>query len=226
MSDSTTRRSFFSRLTASVAALGLGTGTAAAQTASGDFKPTRHPEDDWLDKLPGQHRCFLDAVSPRGAGEAMRYASNVFTASKDGYKLGDADTAIVICLRHQATPFAWNDAIWAKYGATITGEIKFNDPKTGKAAVVNMYNTTGYGEALENRNITFDALAKRGVHFAVCMLSTRRHSGVIARVSGGSADEIYKELTSNLIPNAHLVPAGVVAINRSQERGYSLQYVG
>ena len=45
-------------------------------------------------------------------------------------------------------------------------------------------------------------------------------------MSGGSADEIYKELTSNLIPNAHMVPAGVVAINRSQERGYSLQYVG
>ena len=226
MSDTTTRRSFFSRLTATAAAFGFGTGTAAAQAASGEFKPARHAEDDWFDKLPGQHRYFLDALSPKGAGEAMRFASNVFTASKDGYKLGDGDTALVICLRHNATPFAWNDAIWAKYGATITGEIKFDDPKTGKPAVINMYNAAGYGDVLENRNTTLDALAKRGVHFAVCNLATRRHAGVIARASGASADDIYKELTANLIASAHMVPAGVVAINRSQERGYSFQYVG
>ena len=37
--------------------------------------------------------------------------------------------------------------------------------------------------------------------------------------------DIFKELTENLIPNAHMVPAGIVAVNRAQERGYSFAYV-
>ena len=39
--------------------------------------------------------------------------------------------------------------------------------------------------------------------------------------TGGDADTIYNELAANLIPNSHLVPAGIVAVNRAQERGYS-----
>jgi hypothetical protein len=39
----------------------------------------------------------------------------------------------------------------------------------------------------------------------------------------GDTDAIIKELGANLVcPNARLVPAGIVAVNRSQERGYSI----
>ena len=103
---------------------------------------------------------------------------------------------------------------------------RFDDPKTKKAPVINVYNTTGYADALPNRNIALDALAKRGVHYAVCGLSTRRISGVIARATGTPVDAIFKELSANLIVSGHLVAAGVVAVNRSQERGYSVQFVG
>ena len=47
----------------------------------------------------------------------------------------------------------------------------------------------------------------------------------IARGAGGNPDDIYNELVSNLIPNAHIVPAGIVALARAQERGYSFTYV-
>ena len=43
--------------------------------------------------------------------------------------------------------------------------------------------------------------------------------------NGGNADAIFKELTENLIPGGHMVPAGIVAVNRAQERGYSFSYV-
>ena len=33
---------------------------------------------------------------------------------------------------------------------------------------------------------------------------------------------LYKELTANLVANARMVPAGIVAVNRAQERGYTL----
>ena len=40
--------------------------------------------------------------------------------------------------------------------------------------------------------------------------------------TGGTADAIYKELAANLIDKARLVPAGIVAVNRAQEHGYSI----
>lgn len=210
-----------------MAAFGLGAGTAQAQaTAPGAYRPARHPEDDWLDSMPGQHRIFLDALSPNGAGEAIAFATNTFTGNKNGYDLNDADIAVVICLRHFATPFAFTDAVWSKYGTVMAGLVKFEDPKTKKAPVVNVYNTTGYAESLPNRNIPLEALAKRGVHFAVCGLATRLQASLIARAHGISQDDALKELTTNLVPNGHIVAAGVVAVNRSQERGYSFMYVG
>ena len=41
-----------------------------------------------------------------------------------------------------------------------------------------------------------------------------------------SVDDALKELGANLLPNGHIVPAGVVAVNRAQEHGYSFMYVG
>src|SRR5436190_850108 len=47
---------------------------------------------------------------------------------------------------------------------------------------------------------------------------------MVARAVGSSANEIYDELAANLVSNSHLVPAGIVAVNRAQERGYSFVY--
>jgi hypothetical protein len=66
-----------------------------------------------------------------------------------------------------------------------------------------------------------DSLLKRGVHLAVCQVSTRGNAGAIATATGASADAIYNELVANLLSNAHIVPAGIVAVNRAQEHGYS-----
>ena len=71
-----------------------------------------------------------------------------------------------------------------------------------------------------------DVQVKRGVHFAVCNMSTHRLARFIARKLDGNEDNIYKELTGNAIVNAHFVPAGIIAVNHAQERGYSIAYVG
>ena len=43
-----------------------------------------------------------------------------------------------------------------------------------------------------------------------------------AAASGITADAAYKDITSNLIGHGRLVPAGIVAVNRAQEHGYSI----
>ena len=40
------------------------------------------------------------------------------------------------------------------------------------------------------------------------------------------SEAVYKELTSNLIRNSHMVAAGIVAVNRAQERGYTFANAG
>src|SRR5436305_14321295 len=109
------RRSLMSGLGAA-AVLGLTPKTTLAQTPAKPFQPARHSEDAWLNAVHGTHRSFIDASTASGAGEAILYANNLYEANKTGYSLPETDIAVVVCMRHFATAFAYNDAIWMKYG--------------------------------------------------------------------------------------------------------------
>lgn len=225
------RRSFLSRIAAGAGAFGAAFGGAtiaqaqSAPAASG-FQPARHAEDDWLDQTTAKHRFFYDNTTTGGFGEALFFARNYFVANASGYKLADADLAQVICMRHDSTSFAFTDAMWVKYGAALSERAShFVDPKTKAVPTINVFLVGGYGDGLKNGNVTIDQMAKRGVRFAVCSMATRAAAQLAAQKTGGNVDAIFKELTENLIPNARMVPAGIVAVNRAQERGYSVAYV-
>lgn len=233
------RRSFLTRLGAGVAAftsaMGLSAHGAAAQDIGGathtpadqpGFTPARHAQDDWLDQIPGKHRFFFDATTPNGAGEAITFASNYYAANKTGYGLDPSDLAVVICLRHWATPFAFSDVIWERYGTHLAERIKFTDPRTQGAPDINVYQASNYGMLLRSRGTTLDTMIGRGTHFAVCDMATRAFAGIIAGKVGKLADAIYEEMRASAIANSHFAPAGIVAVNRAQERSYSVQYIG
>jgi len=224
------RRSFLSRLgvgmTAVGATLGSSAVTAQAPAPGARWQPARHAQDDWLDQLPGQHRLVFDTTSPAGFGSAMLYTNNYFLANQNGYGLGNTELAVVIVVRHNSTQFAYNDAIWAKYGVMLTQPTNFNDPETKQAPKINIFNSPTRVGSLPSLGTTLDSLLKKGVHIAVCQLATRRFAGAIAQATSGNADSIYSELTANLVGNSHMVPAGIVAVNRAQERGYSSAIIG
>jgi hypothetical protein len=218
------RRAFLTGLGATVATVGAASAGVGAQ-APARFQAARHEKDNWMDTLPGRHRMIIDGVTANGAGEAILFANNLFEANKSGYAIAERDVAIIVCLRHFATPFAFTDAIWAKYGAAMSGPIQFTDPKTKQPPATNLYNAASYGMALPNLGNTLDSLVKRGAHFAVCDMATHFFATQLAGATG-NADAVYKELTASTIPNSHFVAAGVVAVNRAQERGYTLIYAG
>src|SRR4051812_32457667 len=167
-----------------------------------------------MDTLPAAHRTVFDATSAEGVDDIRRYASNVFLANRTGYGLESRDVGILIVLRHYATPCGYNDAIWAKYGSVFAAEMKTPD---AKAPAANPANATGE---------TFDSLSAQGAHFGVCKMATRRSPGMIARSTNGPADAVFEELSKNLVRNAHLTPAGIVAVGRAQERGFTFGYGG
>jgi intracellular sulfur oxidation DsrE/DsrF family protein len=226
------RRSFISRTGGGAAALAAvvaaGGTSATAQSApqAAPWKPARHAEDDWFDKLPGSHRFFFDTLTPQGLAQTLLFTNNYYIANKNAYGLEPAQLAIVICVRHRATGFAFTDAIWAKYGGPLGERAEFVDPKTKEAPKINVLLASGYGNQLPNNGVLLDAVLKNGVQLAVCQMATRANATLIAQRTGGKVDEIYQELVSNLVPNSHMVPAGIVAVNRAQERGYAFSYGG
>lgn len=225
------RRSFLSRIgagtTAVFGAALVGGGATLQGQSAGTTRavPRRHAQDDWFDQLPGQHRLLLDTTTADAFGSALLYANNFLTASQTGYGLKDSDSAIVIVVRHFATVFAYNDAIWAKYGAVLSQRINFNDPQTNQPPKINVYNSASHVGALPSLGNTLDVVLKRGVHLAVCQMATRLFSAGLAQATGGTADAVYNEVVGNLVANSHIVPAGIVALSRAQERGYTFASV-
>jgi len=220
-SQDTTRRSFGAALGALFAAT-LGSGVANAQSRATGFQPARHPQDAWLDAIPGKHRTFIDASTVNGGGAALLYAYNLYEANRKDYALPARDVAVVVCFRHSATAFGFNDAMWAKYGKTMNATVQLSDPNTKQPPTTNLFYSVDYGTALPNLGSTIQDLVKLGTHFAVCGMASRGLAESIAADTRSDADSVYKELLANTIPNSRIVSAGVLAVNRAQEYGYTL----
>ena len=224
------RRSFLSRLSTGAAAFAAAVAGGAAvsyspSVSAATFQPELHEKDDWMDKIPGKHRVVFDTTTPDVLGDALAFANNYFRANKSDYGLQNSDLAVIVIMRHRATSFAYSDAMWAKYGEHMSKRAMFTDPKNNEAPKVNLYNVPGdYKPALPNRGNTVDNLLKMGAHLGVCSTATRGIATAIAEATGQKADDVVKELVANLYnPNvSHMVPAGIVAATRAQERGYSI----
>jgi len=228
------RRSFLARLGTGVGVLGaaaVGSSAAIADVAAPGgadavWRPARHEQDDWFDKIPGVHRFVFDITTPDGVALALRFANNYYNASQNAYGLKETDLAVLFIARHKATSFGYSDAMWAKYGKQFSEQSEFTDPKTQRPPTVNVYAKPddGSGDPVSG---AMPALIKKGVHFGVCATATRGIAGRIAKTAGGDTDAIVKELGENLIcANARFVAAGIVAVNRAQEHGYSLVSAG
>jgi hypothetical protein len=236
ISNPVARRAFVTGL--GVGAATLSVGLASCATAEEAAKPAGPPmpaavqiwhptlesQDDWME-LPGKHRFVFDALSVKGAGEALFFANNYLVFSKSGYGLAPTDNATIVILRHMATPFAYNDAMWKKYGAVWGKMLKHKDPKTKRTALRNTL-MTAPPKAPADEAVSIPIMVDKGVHFAVCGAATHFIAGIIAKKTKAKAGDIYADLAANLVANSHMVSAGIVAVNRAQERGYAFSYIG
>lgn len=234
--ETTARRSLLNGLgVAALAGVALATPAQAAKKNAGKaFEPARHPEDAWMDALPGTHRVFIDTDSASGAGNALRYATNILNAQASGYKGSDKDMAIIVCLRHMSTPLGFNDAMWAKYGSSLSAMAGGGARAGGAPAAAAPGAAPGgvpaaapAAPAAAQKNAQMKNIADaaaRGVHFAICNMASTLMAGMIARQAGSTQDAILAELVANTVPNGHMVPAGVMALTRAQEYGYSFLY--
>jgi hypothetical protein len=205
------RRAFLAQVGAGTAAL-LGTPALLGASSLASVGPD---DDKWLDNLKGKHRQYFDATSV-DSGFSLAYAMNWMDTMKTTYNLQDKDLSAVVGLRHFSIPIAYTDEIWAKYKL---GEFaKLNDPKTNAPATRNIFYKSQEGDLMFPA-MAVDKIQPRGVVFVVCNIAHTVVSGLLGQRAGVPADQAKAEFAKGMIPGFILVPSGVLAVNRAQEKG-------
>lgn len=205
------RRGFLTQLGAGTVAL---LGAPAILRAESLFA-TAPMDDKWVDNLKGRYRQYFDATSVN-SGFALAYAMNWLDTMKSAYATTDKDLNAVIGFRHFSIPIAYNDGIWAKYKL---GEFaQLNDPKTNTPATRNIYFKPKAGD-LMFPTMAIDQLSPRGVTFVVCNVAHTLVSGMLGKKVGVAPDVAKAEFEKGLLPGFTLVPSGVLAVHRAQEKG-------
>ena len=210
--DTVVRRSFLARLAAVGTAIAGVVALPSTSAAESSRAPT-HPADAWLDDFKGQHKNIYDCTSVENGPMGWTFARNFLTANTGPiYQLKDSDINAIVSVRHSASVYGFNDAMWAKYKL---GESQKVNDSAGAPAVKN-----------PQVNVAND-LAKRGVIVTVCGLAVARISRSVASDAGVTAADVEADLRANLVtPTARVVAAGVIVTNRAQEKGFAYTYVG
>jgi len=222
MSETTaesSRRTFLGALSAGALAATAGIVVPAGAPSTLHAEP---PDETWLSKITGKHKQVYDAVNVN-EGWALVFAMNYLDTNTATYNLKDSDISTVVGCRHFAIPLVFDDTIWAKYKL---GEFaKVTDPQTKAPSVRNIYYHSKTGDMMFP-NASVDKLMARGTQFTCCNVALTALSGLIGKGVGMAPDAAKKEWLAHIIPGTTVVPSGVLALGRAQEKGCTYCYGG
>ncbi|HLG34034.1 MAG TPA: twin-arginine translocation signal domain-containing protein [Bacteroidia bacterium] len=241
--QNTHRRGFLGMLASGAAALGLTALATPLQLNAQQQKVPAKPGapvrpksegDLWFDKLKGTHRVVYDATRPH---EILPFVwPKVFLMTNAATGTPETDCGVVVVLRHEAICYAFNDEIWSKYN--FTEMFKAGEPgpayhaADGSAKVVgkNPFWMTKHGDfqvpGIGIIDIGIRDLQASGVMFCVCNAAMTVYSNVAAGQVNMKPEEVMKEWKANLIPGIQIVPSGVWALGRAQERKCAYIFAG
>src|SRR5882757_1001241 len=226
--NSTDRRKFLGTLTAGSVALGMaGLMTPFQSLQAGVPAASDMPEpDEWFNKIKGKHRIVFDVTKPN---EIMPFVwPRVFLLTNQATGTMANDCNVVVVLRHDGIPYAFQSELWAKYNF---GEVfKADDPATKKPSTRNPFWQPGKDDfkipGFGTVQIGINELQDSGVMFCVCDAAMTVYSAVLAGKMQMDAAEVKKEWTAGLLPGIQVMPSGVWAVGRAQEHGCTYCYAG
>jgi len=222
----TPRRGFLGRLAAGAAALGLGglvaPADAAAERRVAPHTPANPEFEAWLNKMTGKHKMLYDVPEPN-SGFGFAWARIFLNTTNETYGTTDAENTVVIVLRHNAIPFGMKSDMWPKY--KLGEAFKINDAATNAAAARNPFAYVKPGD-LPFPGMAVDELVAKGVLFGICNMALTFYSAQMAKKTAMQAETIKKDWVANLLPGVQVVPSGVIAINRAQEKGCAYCFAG
>ena len=226
-SGQTDRRKFLGSIATGAAALGLSTVAAPLQTfAENNFAGGIEDADAWFNKVKGKHRVVFDATKPHGV---FPFAwPRVFLLTNGATGTPEKDCGVVVVLRHDAIPYAMDTKLW-KYNF---GEVfHAPDPSTNEEKAkknpfqqpaADAFKFPGIGAV----QIGINDLQAAGVMFCACDAALTVYSAAVAQGMSKDAAEVKKEWVAGLLPGIQIVPSGVWALGRAQEKGCAYIFAG
>jgi intracellular sulfur oxidation DsrE/DsrF family protein len=230
LGDATNRRKFLGALGTGAAAMGLATLTSPLQQlhASPGFPDIPNPDDpeQVFKNLKGKHRIVFDVTAPNGL---MPFVwPRVFLMTNMATGTPEKENNVVVVLRHDGIPFAFEDRIWTKYDF---GEMfKAKEPMSETIAKRNLFwkpakgafNVPGFGVV----EIGINELQQSGVQFVVCNAAMTVYSAVAAQKMGMKQEDVMNDWKAGKLPGITIVPSGVWAVGRAQENKCAYCFAG
>ena len=200
---------------------------ALADTGLRVWRPAQETPDAWLDQPGTRHRLVIDSASAAAAEASVSMADTFYVTNASGYGLEPQALGVVIVLRHLATPFAYDDEIWVRFGASFAQRLGLVGDEAIRATHGNplLGASASKDDSQQRKNDgshapTLTSLAAKGTRFAVCGAATAYLARVLATSDTPSA-RVERDLRDHLIPGGVLMASGIVAVNRAQEHGYA-----
>ncbi|WP_109698683.1 twin-arginine translocation signal domain-containing protein [Chitinophaga deserti] len=220
------RRDFIGQAAVSAASLGLAWLSSPLPVAAAENTAMVNSADDWFKKINGKHRLVIDAPRPHGIFPFAWPRVFLITNSMTG--TDEKECSVVVVLRHDAIPYAMRSDLWSKYKF---GEMfKADDPATKAPAVRNPFWQPGPNDfsvpGVGPVEIGIDQLQKSGVMFCVCSMAITVYSAVAAQAMGMDANVVKSEWLAGVLPGIQVVPSGVWAIGRAQEKNCGYCFAG
>jgi len=227
--DQTTRRKFLGGIATGAAAMGLATLTSPLQQLHAS--PQSHipnpddPAELVFKNLKGRHRIVFDVVEPVWL---FPFAwSRIFLLTNAATGTPQKENSVVVVLRHNAIPYAFEDRLWTKYNF---GEVFGAKDDEKKSVTHNAYwkppkgtfKVPGFGVV----EIGINELQDSGVQFVVCNAAMTVFSAVVAGKMNLKPEDVYNDWKSGLLPGITPVPSGVWAVGRAQENKCAYCYAG
>jgi intracellular sulfur oxidation DsrE/DsrF family protein len=224
------RRTFLGVLAGSTAAMSMA--SVAAPLSAGAKTISEHmdtgPDDPeaWMKQIKGKHRVVFDVTRPN---EMLPFAwPRIFLVTNEQTGTPEKDNSVVVVLRHDGIPYALKDELWAKYKL---GEFfKADDMTTHAPAVRNPFWQPKDGDykvpGVGNVAIGINELQKSGVQFLACNMALTVYSAVMAEKMNMKHEDVKKDWMAGLLPGVQVVPSGVWALGRAQERGCGYVFAG
>jgi intracellular sulfur oxidation DsrE/DsrF family protein len=225
----TPRREFLGVLTGGMATLSAATLAAPLEAEAKtnlSSELTMENADAWFDTIKGKHRAVFDATRPH---EIFPFAwPRVFLLSNAKMGTPEKEVSVVVVLRHAAIPYAFEDRLWAKYNFGTV--FKADDPATKAPATRNPFSKPKPGDfkvpGVGELSIGINELQASGVMFCVCDTAMTVYSATLAEGMKLNPTDVKKEWLSGLLPGIQVVPSGIWALGRAQEKGCSYIFAG
>jgi len=139
--------------------------------------------------------------------------------NNENYGTKDTDNSAVIVLRHAGIPIAMHDALWAKYKLGDVFNIKDGDAAATRNVFAKQMPLPLPGTGIEQ-------LLASGAQFGVCNVALTIYSGMVAQKMSMDAAAVKADWVAGLIPGVQVVPSGVLAVSRAQEKGCVYCFAG